>query len=163
MSSRVDVGLEFVSTHAKIYESTHAHYDGKTLTCNLFTEQNPSRIFAEVLFLSPREYWNIMSEKRYAKLTRVCGVEQILPTFTCIRETTIQRCIHINPRVYISHPHSTNYNDYSVLSWIQLTHHELLTVFTQKYSLFTQCGSGSCSLITQSCSELAAKGKANHS
>ena len=30
MSSRVYVGLEFLSTHANIYESTHAHYDGKT-------------------------------------------------------------------------------------------------------------------------------------
>ena len=159
MSSRVHVGLEFLSTHANIYESTHAHYDGKTLTCNLFTEQNPSRIFAGVHFLSPREHWNIMSKKTYEKLTRVCGVEQILPTFTCIRE--ISNC-HINPRVYISHPHSTSYNDHSLLNWIQLTDHELLTVFTQKYSLFTQCGSGSCSLITQSCSELAAKGKTNH-
>lgn len=157
MASRVHMGLEFLSTHANIYESTHAHYDGKT---KFVYRTKPKSYFCWSAFFVSSWALKHNVKETYAKLTRVCGVEQILPTFTCIRE--INNC-HINPRVYISHPHSTNYNDHSVLNWIQLTDHELLTVFTQKYTLFTQCCSGSCSSITQSFSELAAKGLANHS
>ena len=73
-------------------------------------------------------------------------------TFTCIQE--ISNC-HINPdSTQATRTRLTTTN--SALNWVQLTDHELFTVLKSTHCLLNV--TLSCSLIIQSCSELAGKG-----
>ena len=43
----IHVGVEFLSTHANIYESTHVHYDGKVFTCILLINETQVAFMGE--------------------------------------------------------------------------------------------------------------------
>ena len=141
VSSHTHVGVKVLSTHGNIYESTHAHCHGKIFTSSLLTFQTqvvlcggefsvPSCTLkhlvkkrAENVFLQSSELVGVRLDstyqRRFSTKSLACGVEHVLLPFTRIRK--ISNC-HINPRVHISHPHSTNYNIHSALNWSRATH-----------------------------------------
>ena len=58
------VGLEFPSTYANIYLSTHAHSGGTIFTSILLTKETQVVFMWEGIFLSPHAHWNILSKKK---------------------------------------------------------------------------------------------------